>query len=267
MARQRTIKPGFFKNEHLCSLSPFARLLFAGLWTISDRQGRLEDRPKRLKAEILPYDTCPECDGDDLIRQLSDAGFITRYVVDGKGFIEINNFLKHQNPHPKESPSEIPPKPSSVKSNGNSVASNVISVASNALPSFPSSPSFPSHTLERARPSGDARVRPLAGNCIDDGFGQFRSTAESAGMEASEPDWSQARWCWKSLDFEQQASAVDGILKRQEAGEYSDPQFVGLPHNYLKDRKWMRPIRAPAPTKTNGRAESTMEKLKKAGLL
>ena len=42
-----------------CSMS--ARLLFVGLWTIADRNGRLEDRPKRIRAELFPYD---EIDAD-----------------------------------------------------------------------------------------------------------------------------------------------------------------------------------------------------------
>jgi len=48
MARSRNIKPGFFRNEMLAECSPLARLLFAGLWCLADRFGRLEDRPKRI---------------------------------------------------------------------------------------------------------------------------------------------------------------------------------------------------------------------------
>ena len=75
MARARNIKPGFFANDTLAECSPLARLLFAGLWTIADRAGRLEDRPKRIKAALLPYD---ECDINDLLDQLVDRGFIAR---------------------------------------------------------------------------------------------------------------------------------------------------------------------------------------------
>ena len=45
MARARNIKPGFFKNELLVGLPYEYRLLFIGLWTIADRDGRFEDRP------------------------------------------------------------------------------------------------------------------------------------------------------------------------------------------------------------------------------
>ena len=50
MARARNIKPGFFANENLAECDPLARLLFAGLWCLADREGRLEDRPKRIAA-------------------------------------------------------------------------------------------------------------------------------------------------------------------------------------------------------------------------
>lgn len=105
MARARILKPQFFANDELGALPPLARLLFQGLWCIADREGRLEDRPIRIKAEILPYDNA---DADKLLRQLHDAGFIQRYSVDAKSYIQIPTFLKHQRPHIKEQASTIP---------------------------------------------------------------------------------------------------------------------------------------------------------------
>lgn len=105
MARSRNIKPGFFTNDELAECSPYARLLFAGLWTIADKEGRLDDRPKKIKALVLPFDTV---DCDDLLAQLHAKNFITRYVVEGNGYIQINNWKKHQNPHCKEAASDIP---------------------------------------------------------------------------------------------------------------------------------------------------------------
>ena len=109
MARSRNIKPGFFINDDLGQLEPLARLLFIGLWTIADREGRLEDKPLKIKIQTLPYD---DCDIDYLLDQLAanDEKFITRYEVEGKRYIQITNWKKHQNPHIKESASEIPAK-------------------------------------------------------------------------------------------------------------------------------------------------------------
>ena len=121
MKRTRQINPGFFTNDELADITPLGRLLFAGLWVIADREGRLEDRPKKIKAEILPYDNC---DVDDLLNQLQNAGFIKRYKVDiprtdqgntmdtpkaDVGIIQVVNFTKYQHPHRNESASTLPP--------------------------------------------------------------------------------------------------------------------------------------------------------------
>lgn len=101
----RMIKPGFFLNEQLADLSPWARLLFAGLWCVADREGRLEDRPRKIKAEVFPYD---DVKVDELLDALKTAGFILRYSGDGHAYIQVVNFTKHQSPHSREVPSAIP---------------------------------------------------------------------------------------------------------------------------------------------------------------
>ncbi len=103
--RARNVKPGFFRNEDLVEIDPMGRLLFIGLWMMADREGRLEDRPRRIKMEVFPGDNC---DVDALLDDLQHWGFIVRYEVDGSRFIQVVNFLKHQNPNPKEVASVIP---------------------------------------------------------------------------------------------------------------------------------------------------------------
>lgn len=105
MPRARNIKPGFFTNDELAECSPLARLLFIGLWTLSDREGRLNNRPKRIKAEVLPFD---ECDVSALINELEQSGFLVQYESFGHKLIQINNFGKHQRPHHNEQKSTIP---------------------------------------------------------------------------------------------------------------------------------------------------------------
>lgn len=110
MARSRNIKPGFFWDEDLGDLEPLVRILFAGLWGQADREGRLEDRPRRLKVELLPYD---DCDTNDFLQQLADSPgrFIVRYEVDGVKYIAIPGFIRQQNPHKDEKASVIPAPP------------------------------------------------------------------------------------------------------------------------------------------------------------
>ena len=72
---------------------------------MADRDGRLEYRPKRIKAEVLPYD---ECDIEKLLGQLADKSFLQLYCVNNQYYVEILNFRKHQNCHIKEAASTIP---------------------------------------------------------------------------------------------------------------------------------------------------------------
>lgn len=104
MARARNIKPAFFLNDELAELEPFARLLFIGLWCLADRDGYLEDKPKKIKASLFPYDNI---DIDKLLNKLN-GNFIKRYKANGNNYIFIFNFNKHQNPHYSEKASEIP---------------------------------------------------------------------------------------------------------------------------------------------------------------
>jgi hypothetical protein len=106
MARARNIKPGLFKNEILGVADPLYTLLFEGLWLLADREGRLEDRPVRIKGELFPYR-----DGLDIASMLSwleAEGFVRRYQANGLALIQILSFAKHQTPHGTEKDSDLP---------------------------------------------------------------------------------------------------------------------------------------------------------------
>ncbi len=177
MARTRNIKPGFFTNEDLAEISPEGRLLFIGLWTLADREGRLEDRPKKIKAEIFPYENI---DVDSLLDDLDNHLFIKRYCVAGKRYIQVMTFTRHQKPHPREAKSVIPEMPETLENTGCSekdLPSNVKVLPSREKemtspafhpstlpsPSSPSSSSLPEKTEEERR---DKEVITLFENVI-----------------------------------------------------------------------------------------------------
>ncbi|CAN7460363.1 hypothetical protein LJR130_003027 [Variovorax sp. LjRoot130] len=62
---------------------------------MADRDGRPEDRPKRIKAELFPFDTI---DVEPLLKELERWKFIVRYEVDGLQAIQILKFSEHQKP-------------------------------------------------------------------------------------------------------------------------------------------------------------------------
>lgn len=111
--RARNLKPGFFKNEQLISLSPLHRILFEGLWCMADWKGRLEDRPGKLKIEILPGD---QCDVNQMLDDLAAADhLIIRYQTGDQRLIQITNFEKHQHISDKEKQVKCLPPPQGVQ--------------------------------------------------------------------------------------------------------------------------------------------------------
>lgn len=105
MARSRNIKPGFFKNEKLASLDPITRLLFIGLWTISDREGRFEVRLQKIKGEVFPHEQVML---ESCMEQLWHKEFVFFYEVANKHYGQVNNWSRHQSPHHKEVGSDTP---------------------------------------------------------------------------------------------------------------------------------------------------------------
>lgn len=110
--RARNLKPGFFSNEQVGQCTFAARLLFQGLWCLADREGRLQERPKRIWAEVFPYDH--DLDIIPLLGELEKQGLIVRYQAGGMNLISIPSWPKHANPHHKEQQSELPPPVATV---------------------------------------------------------------------------------------------------------------------------------------------------------
>lgn len=94
-------------NEDIIELPYEARLLFIGLWTLADREGRLENRPKKIKMSLFPAD---DINVAEQLENISKFGFIELYNADGTDVIHIVNFVKHQNPHGLEKDSDLPNK-------------------------------------------------------------------------------------------------------------------------------------------------------------
>lgn len=105
MARIRSIKPDFFMDEETATLPPDAQLLLIGLWTLADRDGRLEDKVRRIKAQVFPY---REVDVETNLAALEATGVIQRYASGGHACIQIVRFLRDQRPHPKETSYDLP---------------------------------------------------------------------------------------------------------------------------------------------------------------
>lgn len=229
MARIRTIKPKFFTNEDLAALPFEWRLLFIGLWTQADRDGRLEDRPKRLKAELFPYD---DLDVNAGLGCLTNAGFLTRYDVNGLRLIAINTWHKHQQPHVKEADSELPPPPDRE---------------------------------HRA----STLLAPQEGKGTDQGKEQERSTS-AARRARFERFWAAyprkvakdaALRVWERLDPNEELTAVmiAEVARQTVSEQWREERFIPHARTWLNQGRWKDEPPQPAPHSDADRSRRSRE--------
>lgn len=93
MARQRIIHPEFWTSEDMIPLSPIARLLFIGIWTFADDDGRIPFKVISLKCQIFPMDNI---DVVPLVEELLSIGVVTEYSFEGDKYLVVKSWSKHQ---------------------------------------------------------------------------------------------------------------------------------------------------------------------------
>jgi hypothetical protein len=157
MLKTRNIKPGLVLNETLAALGYEATLLFERLWMLADREGRLEDRPLRIRAEVCPY--WPDFPVEKTVEKLHEAGFIDRYTVNENGedmsIILVLRFAIHQNPHPHEKKSVLPAPRNVITSNENKRNVGLSYISNKGIASIEPYGSTEPIPIARAQSSGD----------------------------------------------------------------------------------------------------------------
>ena len=96
MPRIRSIKPEFWSDEKIGTLSFMERLAFIGLWNYADDEGRARFTIKGLNGFLFPHDTVSDKDLSAALAKFHDLHLLTLYDVDGMPHYQITNWSKHQ---------------------------------------------------------------------------------------------------------------------------------------------------------------------------
>lgn len=221
MARARNIKPAFFDNEVLGDLSFETRLMFIGLWTLADREGRLEDRPKRIRIRVFPFD---DVDADKMLQALHESGFILRYTGDDENpYIQILKFTEHQTPHCKEKASTIP-APCKVGAS-TSVAPPDSLIPDSLIPDSPSRGGKPPKTNTRHAPSSLPKPDFLENQVWND-YRSFRSSKKAKLTPTA----------WKRIQNELERGIAKGHDPNDMLGEAMEAGWTGFKCEWYENR-------------------------------
>jgi len=110
MARKRMIDPGIWTSEDFSNLSFIARLIWVGLISNADDEGRGKANVAYLKSQLFPYD-------DDLslkkieaaLTEIGNSMSIQFYEVECKKYYQLTKWDKFQTIN-RPTPSQIPKK-------------------------------------------------------------------------------------------------------------------------------------------------------------
>ena len=227
MARSRNIKPGLFKNEVLGVADPLCTLAFQGLWLLADREGRLEDRPLRIKAETFPYRD--GIDIDVILDWLHAESFIVRYTAAEKRYIQVLNFGKHQNPHKNETASEIP-APDSIDAAPEIIGTTPEKIGSTRADSLLLIPDSLNLIPEKTSCS------PSASESAKDGFADFwKAYPNKKAKPKAEAAWRKLKPSVKTV-----SDLIDGLERHKESEQWKRDggQFIPHPATWLNGRRW-----------------------------
>ena len=110
--RIRSIKPEFWSSPDIAALSDSDRLLFIGLWSFVDDQGRGRDDVALIVAALYPHDMVANpletvAKVRDGLARLHAANLIYRYTVASRTYFLVTGWSKHQKVD-KARPSRLP---------------------------------------------------------------------------------------------------------------------------------------------------------------
>jgi len=228
----RSLNAKSLTDEDVVGLSWEARLVWAYLPCYADRSGRMDDKPTSLRMEMLPMN--PEVDMEEILAEFARMGFITRYEVGKKAYIEIKSWSRYQRPYPRE-PDSPRPGPGEqfrpLEGNGDEICETPMS------------------------PQQDATLLPVCYRSItgQSESGQTDDFSREGSWEVTKKKWLEAGY-WseekqpmmaakkmflEKINFSNWPKFWQGLCWAVEISKQRDErQYLGLLYTFIKESKW-----------------------------
>lgn len=145
----RIIKESICTSDQIDKLSSFAEITFYRLIVNADDFGRMDGRPAVIRSRLFPLKDVRNSQIEDALQELASVELVSTYVVDGKPFVRLPGWDRHQQIRAKKSKYPAP------DTSCNQMISNDCKCPRNPIQSESKSESEPES--EPARGGGDDR--------------------------------------------------------------------------------------------------------------
>lgn len=118
MARKRMIDPSIWADDGFGRLSSDAQVMFIGLFSNADDEGKLPGDPKYLASTIFPYRGMTTPKAQKILSEIEEKmKSVTFYRVESQSLIQFEKFLIYQKIN-RPTPSKYSPPQKDIKTHG-----------------------------------------------------------------------------------------------------------------------------------------------------
>ena len=248
----RILKESICTSETIDQLSAFEETFFYRLIVNCDDYGLMDARPAILKSRLFPLKEIRTQQIEDALRKLTSAELVSTYVVDGKPFLLMNTWDRHQ--QIRAAKAKFPGPDGKYPSGGKAVKTSDIirnQMISNDGKCSRNPIQSESDTLKET---------PLTGSKEKAGA---KTGAKAAGADA--PDrafdtfWAvyprrenkqAARKAFVKIhpDPELLEVMLSAVQRQKQTEQWSDPKYIPHAATWLNGRRWEdEPVKAAAP--------------------
>ena len=236
----RILKESICTSDNLDVLTAFQETVFYRLIVNCDDYGRFDARPKIIASKLFPLRDIRTNQIEEALRALSSAELVTLYEVDGKPFLQMKTWNKHQTIRSKKSKYPDPGDMNASESNCLQLHASACNCSRNPIQSNPNPntntiDSVCTHTQRAARFTPPT-IDELKAYCTEQGYKidaeRFIAYYESNGWRVGRnpmKDWKAAVRTWVRNDATgSQPSKPTPTAMQFEQRDYTGVDFSNL---------------------------------------
>ncbi len=225
----RIIKESICRSDSIDSLSWFEEVLFYRLIVVCDDYGRFDGRAAIIKGFCFPLKDVTTKQIENSLNKLASVGLVRVYEAQGRPYLQMLTWEKHQQIRAKKSKFPPPDKTCNqmiaVDCKNNQTASDGISCARNPIQS---------ESNPNRNPDGDARARKPVQR-----FDEFWSAYPlQKKMLKTRGEYAYVLETTADLTEDMLISAAENYAEECRI-KRRDGMFITHPDNWLRESAWM----------------------------